>query len=181
MVSVYLKSGEEFKYKLRQVGEEIAEKKRMVGGLRGDLKDIMTRKLQLERRIQPMVCELQKLEDHHHDLIEALLASTNVYSTPTTNTSTTASASNPAVELVASSSASSSSPSPSVSSSSSSPSPFDMNHHNNRGHQNTSHCHNEPNNRSNNNSNNLGQHISYHHNHHDNSTHLLLQDHQSID
>lgn len=73
MICVYLKSGQEFRYKLRLVGEEISEKKRLVGSMRADLKEIMTRKMQLERRIQPMVCDLQKLEDQHQALIESLI------------------------------------------------------------------------------------------------------------
>ena len=77
LISVYLKSGEEFKYKLKQVGEEIGEKKRLVSCLRADLKEIMAKKIQLERRIQPMVCDLQRLEDQHHNLLETLLPASN--------------------------------------------------------------------------------------------------------
>jgi hypothetical protein len=32
----------------------------------------MSRKAQLERRIQPLVCELQKLEDQHGHLIDSI-------------------------------------------------------------------------------------------------------------
>lgn len=73
MICYYLTSGEEFKYKIRQVGGDIVAKKRLVNELRNDLKEIMARKVQLERRIQPLVCELQKLEDQHLNLIESLL------------------------------------------------------------------------------------------------------------
>ena len=72
MICSYLKSGEEFKYKLRLVGDEIGDKKRLVSSLRADLKEIMARKMQLERRIQPMVCDLQKLEDQHSSLMMSL-------------------------------------------------------------------------------------------------------------
>jgi hypothetical protein len=72
MICYYLASGEEFKYKIRQVNDEINDKKKQVNNLRADLKEVMTRKAQLERRIQPLVCELQRLEDHHGSLIEAV-------------------------------------------------------------------------------------------------------------
>lgn len=71
MICFYLTSGEEFKYKVRQVGEDIVEKKKQVNNLRADLKEIMARKAQLERRIQPLIVELQKLEDQHGNLIES--------------------------------------------------------------------------------------------------------------
>lgn len=73
MICYYLTSGEEFKYKVRQVGEDIVEKKKQVNNLRADLKEIMARKAQLERRIQPLICELQKLEDQHGGLIESVM------------------------------------------------------------------------------------------------------------
>lgn len=72
MIFIYLTSGEEFKYKLRQVGDDIIEKKKQVNSLRADLKEVMSRKAQLERKIQPLVCELQKLEDQHGTLIESI-------------------------------------------------------------------------------------------------------------
>lgn len=77
MICFYLTSGEEFKYKIKQVGDDIAEKKKQVNELRADLKEVMTRKAQLERRIQPLVCELQKLEDQHGGLIESALVQMN--------------------------------------------------------------------------------------------------------
>ena len=70
MICFYLTSSEEFKYKIKQVGEDIVEKTKQVNDLRADLKEVMTRKAQLERRIQPIVCDLQKLEDEHGSLIE---------------------------------------------------------------------------------------------------------------
>jgi hypothetical protein len=73
MICFYLGSGEEFKYKLRQVSDDIVDKKKQVNNLRADLKEIMTRKAQLERRIQPLICELQRLEDQHGDLIESIM------------------------------------------------------------------------------------------------------------
>ncbi|RNA07622.1 hypothetical protein BpHYR1_013114 [Brachionus plicatilis] len=73
MICFYLTSGEEFRYKVRQVGDDIIEKKKQVNNLRGDLKEIMARKAQLERRIQPLICELQKLEDQHGGLIESIV------------------------------------------------------------------------------------------------------------
>lgn len=73
MICYYLGSGEEFKYKIRQVSEDILDKKKQVGNLRADLKEVMTRKTQLERRIQPLVCDLQKLEDQHVSLIESIV------------------------------------------------------------------------------------------------------------
>ncbi|CAF0900683.1 unnamed protein product [Brachionus calyciflorus] len=73
MICFYLTSGEEFKYKVRQVGEDIIEKKKQVNNLRADLKEIMARKAQLERRIQPLICELQKLEDQHGGLVESIV------------------------------------------------------------------------------------------------------------
>ena len=73
MICFYLASGDDFKYKIRQVSEEIIEKKKQVSNLRSDLKEIMARKTQLERRIQPMVCDLQKLEDQHCSLIETIV------------------------------------------------------------------------------------------------------------
>ena len=73
MICYYLASGEEFKYKIRQVSDDIVEKKKQVGNLRADLKEVMTRKAQLERRIQPLVCDLQKLEDQHGSLIESIV------------------------------------------------------------------------------------------------------------
>lgn len=73
MICYYLASGEEFKYKIRQVSEDILEKKKQVGNLRVDLKEVMTKKTQLERRIQPLVCDLQKLEDQHVSLIESIV------------------------------------------------------------------------------------------------------------
>lgn len=72
MICFYLTSGEEFRYKVRQVGDDIIEKKKQVNNLRADLKEIMARKAQLERRIQPLICELQKLEDQHGSLIESI-------------------------------------------------------------------------------------------------------------
>ncbi len=73
MICYYLASGEEFKYKIRQVSDDIVEKKKQVSNLRADLKEVMTRKAQLERRIQPLVCDLQKLEDQHGNLIESIV------------------------------------------------------------------------------------------------------------
>jgi hypothetical protein len=73
LIYYYLTSGEEFKYKIKQVSENITEKKKQVYSLRADLKEIMTRKAQLERKIQPLVCELQRLEDQHGNLIESIL------------------------------------------------------------------------------------------------------------
>jgi archaellum component FlaG (FlaF/FlaG flagellin family) len=73
MILLYLTSGEEFKYKIKQVGDDIIDKKKQVQQLRADLKEVMTRKAQLERRIQPLVCELQKLEDQHGNLIDTIL------------------------------------------------------------------------------------------------------------
>ena len=55
------------------MSEDIVEKKKQVGNLRADLKEVMTRKAQLERRIQPLVCDLQKLEDQHVSLIESIV------------------------------------------------------------------------------------------------------------
>lgn len=78
MICFYLASGEEFKYKIRQVSEDIIEKKKQVGNLRSDLKEVMTRKAQLERRIQPLVCDLQKLEDQHGNLIESIVQMNNL-------------------------------------------------------------------------------------------------------
>lgn len=78
MICFYLASGEEFKYKIRQVSEDIVEKKKQVGNLRADLKEVMTRKAQLERRIQPLVCDLQKLEDQHGNLIESIVQMNNL-------------------------------------------------------------------------------------------------------
>lgn len=78
MICYYLASGEEFKYKIRQVSEDIVEKKKQVGNLRADLKEVMTRKAQLERRIQPLVCDLQKLEDQHGNLIESIVQMNNL-------------------------------------------------------------------------------------------------------
>jgi len=72
MICYYLASGEDFKYKIRQVSEEICDKKKQVANLRADLKEVMTRKAQLERRIQPLVCELQRLEDQHGNMIETI-------------------------------------------------------------------------------------------------------------
>lgn len=77
MIYFYLTSNEEFKYKIRLIGDDINEKKKQVNSLRADLKEVMTRKAQLERRIQPLVCELQKLEDHHGNLIESILNNEN--------------------------------------------------------------------------------------------------------
>ena len=71
-ICYFLASGEEFKYKLRQVGDEITTKKNQVNALRVELKEIMSKKAQLERRIQPLVCDLQRLEDHHGNLIESI-------------------------------------------------------------------------------------------------------------
>jgi hypothetical protein len=73
MICYYLASSEEFKYKIRQVSEDIVDKKKQVTSLRADLKEVMTRKAQLERRIQPLVCDLQKLEDQHGHLIESIV------------------------------------------------------------------------------------------------------------
>lgn len=78
MICYYLESGEEFKYKIRQVSDDIVEKKKQVGNLRADLKEVMTRKAQLERRIQPLVCDLQKLEDQHGSLIESIVQMNNL-------------------------------------------------------------------------------------------------------
>ena len=78
MICFFLSSGEEFKYKIRQVSDDIVEKKKQVGNLRADLKEVMTRKAQLERRIQPLVCDLQKLEDQHGDLIESIVQMNNL-------------------------------------------------------------------------------------------------------
>lgn len=47
-------------------------KKKQVANLRADLKEVMTRKAQLERRIQPLVCDLQRLEDQHGSMIESI-------------------------------------------------------------------------------------------------------------
>ncbi len=77
MIYYYLTSNEEFKYKIRLIGDDISDKKKQVNSLRADLKEVMTRKAQLERRIQPLVCELQKLEDHHGNLIESILNNEN--------------------------------------------------------------------------------------------------------
>jgi hypothetical protein len=65
MIVLYLTSSQEFTHKIKQIGDDIIEKKKQVCSLRSDLKEIMTRKAQLERRIQPIICELQKLEDQH--------------------------------------------------------------------------------------------------------------------
>lgn len=73
MICVYLTSGEEFKYKIKQVGEDIFDKKKQVNNYRAELKEIMARKAQLERRIQPLVCELEKLENQHCNLIESIM------------------------------------------------------------------------------------------------------------
>ncbi len=78
MICYYISSGEEFKYKIRQVSEDIVEKKKQVGNLRSDLKEVMLRKAQLERRIQPLVCDLQKLEDQHGNLIESIVQMNNL-------------------------------------------------------------------------------------------------------
>lgn len=72
MICYYMSSGEEFKYKIRQISEEIVDKKKQVNNLRADLKEVMTRKAQLERRIQPLVCDLQRLEDQHGSLLESI-------------------------------------------------------------------------------------------------------------
>ena len=73
MIVLYLTSSEEYKYKIKQIGDEILEKKKQVNSLRGDLKEVMTRKAQLERRIQPVICDLQKLEDQHGNLIDSIM------------------------------------------------------------------------------------------------------------
>ncbi len=78
MICYYISSGEDFKYKIRQVSENIVEKKKQVGALRSDLKEVMIRKAQLERRIQPLVCDLQKLEDQHGNLIESIVQMNNL-------------------------------------------------------------------------------------------------------
>ena len=73
MIVLYLTSSEEYKYKIKQIGDEIIEKKKQVSSLRADLKEVMTRKAQLERRIQPVICDLQKLEDQHGGLIDSIM------------------------------------------------------------------------------------------------------------
>jgi hypothetical protein len=73
LIYYYLTSGEEFKYKIRQVSDNILDKKKQVYGLRADLKEIMAKKAQLERKIQPLVCDLQRLEDQHGCLIESIM------------------------------------------------------------------------------------------------------------
>ena len=73
MIVLYLTSSEEYKYKIKQIGDEIIEKKKQVNSLRADLKEVMTRKAQLERRIQPVICDLQKLEDQHGNLIDSIM------------------------------------------------------------------------------------------------------------
>lgn len=77
-ICYYLAASEEFKYKIRQVSEDMIEKKKQVGNMRADLKEVMTRKAQLERRIQPLVCDLQKLEDAHGNLIESVVQMNNL-------------------------------------------------------------------------------------------------------
>ena len=77
MICFYLTSNDEFKFRIKQVGEDIVEKTKQVNNLRADLKEVMTRKAQLERRIQPLVCELQKLEDQHGNLIESAVLQMN--------------------------------------------------------------------------------------------------------
>ncbi len=77
MISFYLISSEEFKNKVRQVGEDINERKVQVNSLRAELKEVMARKTQLERKIQPVLCDLQKLEDKHGHLIESELFESN--------------------------------------------------------------------------------------------------------
>lgn len=72
MICYYMASGEDFKYKIRQLSDDINDKKKQVNNLRADLKEVMTRKAQLERRIQPLVCDLQRLEDNHGTLIESI-------------------------------------------------------------------------------------------------------------
>ena len=62
---------------MRQVNDHIVEKKKQVSNLRADLKEVMTRKAQLERRIQPLVIEIQKLEDQHSELIANQFADQN--------------------------------------------------------------------------------------------------------
>lgn len=77
MISFYLISSDDFKMKVSQVGEDINEKKNQVNGLRAELKEVMARKMQLERKIQPILCDLQKLEDKHGSLIESELFEAN--------------------------------------------------------------------------------------------------------
>lgn len=86
-ICIYLASNDDFKFKLRQVSEEILDKKSQVSLLRNELKDIMTKKAQLERKIQPLVCELQKLEDNHGFLIDSIYSSHSSSSTSTSSTS----------------------------------------------------------------------------------------------
>jgi hypothetical protein len=40
MILIYLTSGDDFKFKLKQVGEDILEKKKQVNNLRADLKEV---------------------------------------------------------------------------------------------------------------------------------------------
>ena len=67
----------DFKMKVSQVGEDINEKKNQVNSLRAELKEVMARKMQLEPKIQPILCDLQKLEDKHGSLIESELFEAN--------------------------------------------------------------------------------------------------------
>jgi len=77
MINFYLISSEDFKAKISEVGEDINEKKKQVNSLRTELKEVMARKTQLERKIQPILCDLQKLEDRHGSLIESELFESN--------------------------------------------------------------------------------------------------------
>lgn len=79
LIYYYLTAGDEFKYKIKQVSEDIASKKNLVNGLRADLKEVMSKKAHLERKIQPLVCELQRLEDQHGELIDSIVKESSMF------------------------------------------------------------------------------------------------------
>jgi predicted nucleic acid-binding Zn-ribbon protein len=65
-------SDEETKHKIKTTSQMLILKRKQANCLRSELKEVMTRKARLERNIQPIMCELQRLEDQHADFLETV-------------------------------------------------------------------------------------------------------------